>query len=305
MATPTADVAVIGGSGFYEMEGLTEVEEVRLDTPFGPPSDALVIGTLAGRRVAFLPRHGTGHRLLPTEIPVRANVWALKALGVHHIISVSAVGSLREELAPTHFVVPDQIIDRTRGRAATFFGEGLVAHIPFADPFCPHLSQLLAEAGGAAGATVHRGGTYVVMEGPAFSTRAESHLYRSWGAALIGMTALPEAKLAREAEICYAQLAAVTDYDVWHESQEDVTADLILATLRANVETAKRIVRLAVAGLAPCGDACTNALATALVTPFHLVPEATKQRLRPIIARYLPEEQASGAAGAPPGGERG
>lgn len=301
MTLPAAEVAVIGGSGFYQMEGLTDVEEVRLETPFGPPSDAFVIGTLAGRRVAFLPRHGVGHRLLPAEVPVRANVWALKALGVHHVISVSAVGSLREELAPTHFVVPDQIIDRTRGRAGTFFGAGLVAHIPFADPFCPHLSETLVEAGRRAGATIHRGGTYVVMEGPAFSTRAESHLYRSWGAALIGMTALPEAKLAREAEICYAQLAAITDYDVWHDAHEDVTADLILANLRANVETAKRIVRLAVEGLAPCGDACANALATALVTPFELVPEETKERLRPIIARYLPESQAAGASG----GERG
>jgi 5'-methylthioadenosine phosphorylase len=289
MAWPTADVAVFGGSGFYQMEGLTDVEEARIDTPFGPTSDAFVIGTLAGRRVAFLPRHGAGHQLLPTEIPVRANIWALKAMGVSHIISVSAVGSLREELAPTHFVVPDQIIDRTRGRASTFFGEGLVGHIPFADPFCPHLSDLLVQSGRGAGATVHQGGTYVVMEGPAFSTRAESNLYRSWGASLIGMTALPEAKLAREAEICYAQLAAITDYDVWHDAHEDVTVDMILTNLRTNVETAKRIVRLAVEHIAPCGDACTNALATALVTPFHLVPEETKQRLRPLIARYLPE----------------
>jgi 5'-methylthioadenosine phosphorylase len=282
--------AVIGGSGFYQMEELEDVETVRLSTPFGDPSDAITVGTLAGVRVAFLPRHGTGHRLLPSELPVRANIWALKALGAEYVISISAVGSLREELRPLDLVVPDQLIDRTRGRASTFFGEGLVAHIGFADPFCPNLRGVLYQAALDAGATAHYGGTYVVMEGPAFSTRAESRLYRSWGADLIGMTALPEAKLAREAELCYAAVACVTDYDVWHATEEDVTADLILANLQRNVETSKRLVRLA-AGRLPARDCpCGSALATAIVTPPELVPARLKRDLAPIIGRYLQVE---------------
>ncbi len=286
----SARVAVIGGSGFYRMEGLSDIEEVRLETPFGPPSDALVIGTLAGARVAFLPRHGAGHRVLPTELPAHANIWALKQLGVERIIAVSAVGSLREEIAPLHLVVPDQLIDRTRGRPNSFFGRGLVAHIAFDEPFCPTLSGLLAGAAQSVGATAHRGGTYVVIEGPAFSTRAESHLYRSWSADVIGMTALPEAKLAREAEICYATLALVTDYDTWHEGHDPVSAGMILENLNRNVETAKQVVAEAVRALPACGGdcSCRSALAAALVTPPELVPEETKRELAPIISRYMP-----------------
>jgi 5'-methylthioadenosine phosphorylase len=285
------ELAVIGGSGFYRMEGLADIEEVRLETPFGPPSDAIILGTLEGVRVAFLPRHGVGHRILPSELPVRANIWALKSLGVRHIISVSAVGSLQEEVAPLHMVVPDQLIDRTRGRPSTFFGRGLVAHIAFDSPFCPALSGILAAAAAAEnGVTVHEGGACVVIEGPAFSSKAESHLYRSWGARAIGMTALPEAKLAREAEICYAMLASVTDYDTWHEGHEAVTAEMILDNLGRNVEAAKRVVADAVRRLpAERTCACGNALATAIVTPRHLVPEEVKRDLEPIIGRYMRE----------------
>lgn len=283
-----ASLGVIGGSGFYQMEGLTEIEQVAVATPYGDPSDAITIGTLAGVRVAFLPRHGLGHRLLPAELPQRANIYALKKLGVSRIIAISAVGSLREEIRPLDMVIPDQLIDRTRGRHSTFFGEGIVAHIGFAHPFCPELSSLLVACARETGATAHAGGTYVVMEGPAFSTRAESELYRSWGASLIGMTALPEAKLAREAEVCYAILACATDYDCWHETEESVSADLILQTLLRNVEVSKQIVRLAAERL-PAERACScgDALASALVTPFDLVSQAAKTRLRPIIGRYL------------------
>ena len=227
-----ARVAVIGGSGFYALEDLTDVEEVRPDTPFGPPSDAIVIGTLKDTRVAFLPRHGRGHRILPSELPSRANIYALKTLGVEFVIGVSAVGSLRQELAPLDLTVPDQLIDRTTGRPGTFFGDGLVAHVAFAEPFCPELRRALYEASSDAGATVHDGGALVVIEGPAFSTQAESALYRAWGASLIGMTALPEAKLAREAEMCYAVLACTTDYDCWHESYGSVTAEMIVRNLK-------------------------------------------------------------------------
>ncbi len=284
---PNATVAVLGGTGFYQMDGLEHIETVRLSTPFGDPSDAIVIGTLDGVRTAFLPRHGVGHRLLPSELPVRANIWALKSLGVEYLISISAVGSLREELRPLHLVVPDQIIDRTRGRPSTFFGNGLAAHVGFADPFCPHLRATLYQAALDADATVHRDGTYVVMEGPAFSTRAESNLYRTWGADLIGMTALPEAKLAREAEMCYATVACVTDYDCWHESEEDVSADLIIANLQRNVATSKRLVRLAVGRLPARDCPCPNALATAIVTAPELVPDQVKRDLAPIIGRYM------------------
>src|SRR5579859_296933 len=292
-----ASVAVIGGSGFYQMEGLQELREVRPRTPFGPPSDAIVIGTLASQRVAFLPRHGVGHRLLPGELPVRANIFALKTLGVEHIISISACGSLQERIAPLDLVIPDQLIDRTRGRESSFFGHGLVGHISFADPFCPALAAVLADCAEQAGPRVHRGGTLVVMEGPAFSTRAESQLYRSWGASLIGMTALPEAKLAREAEICYAAVACATDYDVWHESEEDVSVELIVANLLKNVEVSKQIVRAAVQRL-PNRDACgcSSALATALITMPELVPEQLKRDLAPILGKYLPASPPSLAA---------
>jgi 5'-methylthioadenosine phosphorylase len=287
----TAQLAVIGGSGFYQMQGLSDIEEVRLETPFGPPSDTIALGTLAGLRLAFLPRHGKSHRILPSELPARANIWALKQLGVERIVAVSAVGSLREEIEPLHLVVPDQLIDRTRGRPSSFFGRGLVTHIAFDEPFCPVLSGLLGESARSAGATAHQGGTYVVIEGPAFSTRAESHLYRSWGADVIGMTALPEAKLAREAEMCYATLALVTDYDTWHEGHDPVTAEMILENLGRNVETAKRVVAEAVRALPSKRDcACASALATALVTPPRLVPEETKRDLAPIIGRYMKAE---------------
>ncbi|MEX0785843.1 MAG: S-methyl-5'-thioadenosine phosphorylase [Dehalococcoidia bacterium] len=283
-----AQVAVIGGSGFYQMDGLSDVEELRVETPFGAPSDSLVLGTLDGVRMAFLPRHGVGHRILPSELPARANIWALKQLGVERIVAVSAVGSLREEIAPLHLVVPDQVIDRTRGRPSTFFGRGLVAHISFEEPFCRVMSGQLAHAARTQSATVHHGGTYVTMEGPAFSTKAESNLYRSWNADIIGMTALPEAKLAREAEICYATLALVTDYDTWHDTHDTVSADLIIANLNRNVDNAKRVVHAAVRELPPERDCpCATALANALVTPPELVPDDIKRDLAPLIGRYM------------------
>ena len=286
---PEARVAIIGGSGFYQMEGLTDVEEARIEkTPFGQPSDAIVIGTLDGVRVAFLPRHGRGHRLLPSEVPAQANVYALKTLGVEFIIAVSAVGSLRQQIEPRHLAVPDQLIDRTKGRPATFFGQGLAAHIAFAEPFCPVLRANLCQSASKADATVHDGGTLVVMEGPAFSTKAESNLYRSWGADLIVMTALPEAKLAREAELCYATLACVTDYDCWHEGHESVTAEMIVSNLAKTVVVAQRTVRLALAGLPTRRDClCASALRDALITPLDIVPEETKSNLAPIIGKYI------------------
>jgi len=286
MSGMRATVAVIGGSGFYEMPGISDVDTIAVDTPFGAPSDNIVLGTLGETRVAFLPRHGIGHRILPSELPQRANLWALKSLGVGRILSVSAVGSLREEIAPLQVVVPDQLIDRTSGlRPSTFFGHGIAAHIAFDAPFCTSLSATLF--GAASGATAaHRAGTMVVIEGPAFSTRAESELYRSWGADIIGMTALPEAKLAREAGICYATLACVTDYDTWHASHATVTADLIIANLRTNVQTAQRIATSAIAALPAARDcACGDALATAIVTPMSLVPEDVKRDLAPIFER--------------------
>ncbi len=285
---PEARVGVIGGSGFYRMPGLRDVEEVRLDTPFGAPSDAIAIGTLDGQRIAFLPRHGVGHRLLPSELPARANIYALKLLGVERIIGVSAVGSLREDIEPLNMVTPDQLIDRTRGRPSTFFGQGLVAHVAFANPFCPVLSDALTDAAREAGATVHDGGTYVVIDGPSFSTRTESHLYRTWGADVIGMTALPEAKLAREAEICYATLASATDYDCWHEEHAAVTAAMIVKNLQKNVEVSQRAVRLALGHLPSIRECpCASALRNALVTPMELVPAGTKERLEPLIGGYV------------------
>ncbi len=290
-----AELAVIGGSGFYQMEGLSDRQEVRCQTPFGEPSDAIVLGTLSGVRVAFLARHGVGHRLLPGEVPSQANIYALKTLGVECIIAINAVGSLREEIAPRDLAVPDQLIDRTKGRAGTFFGRGLVAHISFADPFCPVLRQVLLECAREAGATVHDGGTCVVMEGPPFSTKAESNVYRSWGADLVGMTALPEAKLAREAEICYASLACVTDYDVWRESEKTVTAAMILANTIVNVEKARKVVALAVQRLPQERRClCAGALSDALATPPQFVPEETKRALAPIVGRYMPSGSRGG-----------
>jgi len=285
---PQAKIAVIGGSGLYDIEGMKGVEEVDINTPFGKPSDKIVVGKLEGVGVAFLPRHGRGHRLLPTEVPYRANIYALKSLGVERIIGINSVGSLKEEFQPNDLLIPDQLIDRTRGRTSTFFGEGIVAHIPFGEPFCPSLSQLVYQAAKDAGATAHKGGTYVVMEGPAFSTKAESLLYRSWGVDVIGMTALPEAKLAREAEICYAIIACVTDYDCWRRGHDAVTAEMIIGRLRQNIDTAKRIIKLVVTKVPQKRDCdCATALSTALVTAPDVMPEAQKKKLDLLIGKYL------------------
>ncbi len=283
-----ATIGLIGGSGFYNMPGLTDVEEVVVETPFGPPSDAILLGTLSGRQVAFLPRHGRGHRISPTDLPVQANIWALKSLGVERLLSVSAVGSMREEIAPSGLVVPDQLIDRTVVRPRTFFGAGLVGHVAFADPYCPQLRGALVAAAHAADAPVHDGGTYIVIEGPQFSTRAESLLYRSWGVAVIGMTALPEARLAREAEMCYANLALVTDYDCWHSEEADVTADLVVRNLQRSVIRAQATVAGLINSLIAQNDAgcdCGRALDSALMTDPAAIPAALQERLAPILRR--------------------
>jgi 5'-methylthioadenosine phosphorylase len=283
-----AEIGILGGTGLYQMEGFSDVRELSVATPFGEPSDSLFVGTLEGRRVAFLPRHGRGHRILPHELNFQANVYAMKQLGVEWILSVSAVGSLKEKYAPLDMVIPDQFLDRTRQRKSTFFGRGLVAHVGFAHPFCRGLSQVMADACSEAGATFHRGGTYVCMEGPQFSTRAESELYRSWGMDIIGMTNLQEAKLAREAEICYATLAMVTDYDCWHPDHDAVTAEQIIGNLGKNASTANAVLRAALRRLPiPRECECANALRFALVTAPALVPEQTKRDLAPIIGRYI------------------
>ena len=282
------EIGIIGGSGLYNMAELTDREEKSLTTPFGDPSGAYVIGTLRGKRVAFLPRHGVGHRILPSELNFRANIYGFKVLGVERILSASAVGSLKQEYKPLDILVPDQFFDRTKGRISTFFGRGLVAHVAFAHPLCGELSTTLADAAERMGATVHRGGTYVNMEGPQFSTLAESRLYRSWGMDVIGMTNLQEAKLAREAEICYATLALVTDYDCWHPDHDSVTVDLIVANLTQNAATAQKTIADAVGRLnGPRTCACKDALATAIITRPDLVPEQTKRDLAPIIGRYI------------------
>jgi 5'-methylthioadenosine phosphorylase len=283
-----AQIGIIGGTGLYQMDGFTDVRELVIETPFGSPSDALMVGTLEGRRVAFLARHARGHRILPHELNFQANVFAMKLLGVEWILSVSAVGSLKEQYVPQHVVVPDQFIDRTRQRKSTFFGRGLVAHVAFAHPFCGPLSRVMADSCAEAGATYHVGGTYVCMEGPQFSTRAESELYRSWGADLIGMTNLQEAKLAREAEICYSTLAMVTDYDCWHPDHDHVTAEQIIGTLGRNSETARAVLRAAVRRLPIARDCeCANALKFALVTAPEHVPEHVRRELEPIVGRYM------------------
>ena len=285
---PQASIGVIGGSGLYQMEGMADVEEVRIKTPFGDPSDAITLGALGSTQAAFLPRHGVGHRITPSELPAQANIYALKSLGVEWIISVSAVGSLKEEVQPLDLLIPDQLIDRTRSRVNTFFGKGLVAHVGFADPFCPVLSYLLYQAAQGVGATVHKGGTYLVMEGPLFSTRAESSLYRSWGASVIGMTALPEAQLAREAEICYATLACATDYDSWHETEEDVTIEIVISNLLKNVETSKSIVRSVLDKMPSKRECvCVNALENAIITSRDLIPEQMKKDLSLLIGKYV------------------
>jgi 5'-methylthioadenosine phosphorylase len=282
-------IGVIGGSGLYQMEGLSDVEERTITTPFGDPSDAIVIGTLEGVRVAFVARHGRGHRLMPTEVNYRANIFALKSLGVERVISISACGSLREHLHPSEVVVPDQLFDFTKKREVTFFGNGLVAHIGTADPYCPDLSVLVAEAVEEAGGTVHRGGRFITIEGPRFSTKGESHTYRAWGMDIIGMTTSPEAFLAREAEMCYAVMAHVTDYDVWHETEEPVTVEALLATLHANATLAQDALRVLVGKLATAERTCEcgSALATALITERDLIPEDLKQRLAPLVGKYL------------------
>jgi 5'-methylthioadenosine phosphorylase len=283
-----APVGIVGGSGLYAMDGMTDVEAVDVDTPFGKPSDSIVLGNLYGVPVAFLPRHGRGHRITPTDLPVRANIYALKKLGVERLISVSAVGSLKEDLRPLDMVVPDQLIDRTYRRASTFFEGGVVGHIAFAHPFCPHLSGLLNDAAVAAGVTTHMGGTCIVMEGPAFSTVAESNMYRSWGADIIGMTALPEAKLAREAEMCYATLACVTDYDVWHSTEEQVTVELVVANLMKNVAASQGALRRLLPTITaerPCD--CGTALREAVITARDAIPAEARQKLHPIIGKYI------------------
>jgi 5'-methylthioadenosine phosphorylase len=281
-------LAVIGGSGLYNFEALTDVKEYRLKTPFGDPSDAIVVGTLAGQRVGFLPRHGRGHRILPTEINVRANIYALKMLGAERILSVSACGSLREEYAPRHIVIPDQLFDRTRGRALTFFGNGLVAHISFDEPVCAQLAGVVYEACAGEGVTAKRGGTYLCMEGPQFSTKAESNVYRSWGMDVIGMTNLQEAKLAREAEICYVTVAMVTDYDCWHPEHDAVTVSQIVANLTRNAENACRVVARAVAAMPERRECrCGSALAHAIITDRKAVPEETRKKLELLVGKYL------------------
>jgi 5'-methylthioadenosine phosphorylase len=284
----SVSIGIIGGSGLYDMAELADREERAVTTPFGEPSGPYVIATLRGRRVAFLARHGVGHRLLPSEINYRANIYGFKVIGAEWILSASAVGSLREDFKPLDIVVPSQFYDRTRGRISTFFGRGLVAHVGFAHPFCGRLSEIAHDAGTLAGATMHRGGTYVCMEGPQFSTVAESNAYRASGFDIIGMTNLQEAKLAREAEICYATLALVTDYDCWHPGHASVTVDMIVATLTQNATMAQHIIANAVERL-PIERTCecANALATAIITRPEIVPAATKEQLRPIIGRYM------------------
>ncbi|NMF61577.1 S-methyl-5'-thioadenosine phosphorylase [Brasilonema octagenarum] len=285
-------IGIIGGSGLYKMDALKNIEEVQVQTPFGSPSDALILGTLEGTRVAFLARHGRNHTLLPSELPFRANIYAMKQLGVEYLISASAVGSLKEEVKPLDMVVPDQFIDRTKNRVSTFFGEGIVAHIAFGDPICKNLAVVVAEAIASQNLpdiTVHRGGTYVCMEGPAFSTKAESNLYRSWGATVIGMTNLPEAKLAREAEIAYATLALVTDYDCWHPDHDNVTVDMVIANLQRNALNAQKVIQETVRRLSenpPSSDA-HSALKHAILTNLDKAPTATKEKLGLLLKKYI------------------
>ena len=281
-------IGVIGGSGLYGLEELENIREERISTPFGDPSDAYIVGELAGRTLVFLPRHGRGHSILPSELNYPANIWGMKKLGVGRIISVAACGSMREDIAPGHIVVVDQFIDLSKHRRTTFFGDGIVAHTMFADPICADLAKVVYDAGVAVGAVMHKGGTYINMEGPQFSTRAESNLYRNWGVDVIGMTNAPEAKLAREAEICYSTLALSTDYDCWHDAEEDVTIDAVLEVMRANVAQSKKIIAEAVKNMPEertCG--CGSALANCILTDPALIPESTKERMNLIIGKYI------------------
>jgi 5'-methylthioadenosine phosphorylase len=287
----TGVIGIIGGSGFYSLPGMTDIREVDIDTPFGRPSDPVVMGRLGGREVAFIARHGKGHRINPTNVPARANVCALKMLGVTHLVSVSAVGSMKEVIEPLDMVVPDQLIDRTVHRPRTFFDDGPVVHVAFSHPYCEPLRANLGEAATHAGATVHDGGTYICIEGPQFSTLAESLLYRSWGVSVIGMTAMPEARLAREAEMCYATLAMATDYDTWHPEHDSVSVELVVQNLNRNVETARDTL----AALVPmipdtrkCG--CGTALDSAIMTQLEMLPESVMERYRPLLARYIAED---------------
>ncbi len=285
-------IGVIGGSGLYEIEGLTDIQEVTLETPFGQPSDAFITGILGGAKMVFLPRHGRGHRYLPSEVNYRANIYGMKKLGVEQIISVSAVGSMKEEIVPGHIVIPDQFFDRTQGkRASTFFGNGVVGHVQFADPICGGLAGLLAVSATEVGATVHKGGTYICIEGPNFSTRAESNIFRSWGVDIIGMTNVPESRLAREAEICYGTVALATDYDCWHDGHDDVSVEAVLEIIKQNVATARQIIKAAAAKIVAQRQqrdcACASALQFAIMTDKSLIPDETKQALQPIIGKYL------------------
>src|SRR5437660_9789966 len=291
----TARIGIIGGSGLYQMPELTAIDEIEVETPFGRPSDKFIVGTLEGERVAFLPRHGRGHRFTPTELPFRANIYGMKLLGVERILSASAVGSLQEKYAPLDMVIPDQFFDRTRARAheSTFFGDGIVAHVTFAHPVCNALGDTLEESCKVAGVKVHRGGTYLCMEGPQFSTRAESNVYRSWSMDVIGMTNLQEAKLAREAEICYATIAMVTDYDCWHPHHDSVTVNQIVAVLLKNADNATKVVRASVAAMPKSrGCKCGAALAHAILTEHDKIPAVTRQKLKLIIGKYLDHETA-------------
>jgi 5'-methylthioadenosine phosphorylase len=287
-----ATIGVIGGSGLYQMEGMTDVEEVALQTPFGDPSDVIALGKVEGVPMAFLPRHGRGHHISPTEIPARANIWALKSLGVEWVVAVSAVGSLREHIAPRDLLIPDQLFDRTKSRVNSFYEGGVVVHCTFAEPFCPTLGGLLLESAlELADVKVHAGGTYVCIEGPLFSTKAESRVYRNWGMDVIGMTALPEAKLAREAELCYATIACVTDYDCWHESEESVTVEMVIGNLGANVANAQRILRTVAKRIPADRSAnaceCPHALATAIMTDHTMIPAEARQRYSLLLEKYL------------------
>ena len=285
---PQAKIGVIGGTGLYDIEGMTNIEETDITTPFGKPSDTITIGKLQGVELAFLPRHGKGHSISPTELPARANIYALKLLGVKHIVAINSAGSFKKEIKPGDLVIPNQIIDRTTTRVNSFFDNGVVGHIPFAEPFCLVLSRVLYEAAKEIGSRVHPKGTCIVMEGPAFSTRAESRLYRSWGADIIGMTALPEAKLAREAEICYSSIGCVTDYDSWWERGEPVTVDTILGCMRRNIDAAKDIIKLIVTRIPEQRDCeCATALKTAIVTASQYMPADQKQKLDVLIGKYL------------------
>ncbi len=281
-------IGIIGGSGLYNIEGIKDVKSVPIDTPFGKPSDTFTVGILEGRKVVFLPRHGKGHTILPSELNFRANIYGMKKLGVGHIIAVSAVGSMKEEIMPLDIVIPDQFFDRTRGRISTFFGEGIVGHVSFADPVCGVLADTLFNAAKSVGVRVHKGGTYLCMEGPLFSTRAESNVYRQWGVSIIGMTNLQEAKLAREAEICYSTLAMATDYDCWHVSEESVTLEMIIGNLNKNAETAKRILKAAIPVIEQKRTcACATAVQDAIVTHKDLIPESTKKKLDIIFGKYI------------------